>query len=306
MALVAQHRINTLELDLKDEAGVVGFPGVPAADRMGASRPIYDLASAVNQLHSRGVRVIGRIVCFRDPIAAAAAWQRGLRSQVVQTGSGGPYAGYGGYTNFANPTVRRYQIAIAVAAARLGVDDILYDYVRRPDGPISTMVFPGIDGTPSQAIVEFLRETLVALKPYGTYLGASVFGISVTRPDEVAQDIPAMARNVDYLAPLLYPSHWNDGEYDVPDPNRQPYLIVKRSLADFRTAVAGTGARLVPWLQAFSLGVTYGPAQVRAQIDAARSDGIHEFLLWDAGVTYDAAGLRPDVPTSRSGLSARG
>ena len=110
-----------------------------------------------------------------------------------------------------------------------------------------------------------------------------------------------MAREVDYIAPLIYPSHWNSGEYDVPDPNRQPYLIVKRSLADFKAAVTGTGARLVPWLQDFSLGVTYGPAEVRAQIDAARSDGVHEFLLWDAAVTYTAAGLGTDAPFPSSG-----
>ena len=77
----------------------------------------------------------------------------------MQTPDGQPYAGYGGFTNFANPAVRRYQIAIAVAAARRGVDDILYDYVRRPDGDISTMAFPGLRETPSQAIIEFLRES---------------------------------------------------------------------------------------------------------------------------------------------------
>ena len=271
LQLIAERRITAVELDLKDEAGVVDFAGVPAAGRIGATRPFYDLSATVRQLHRLGVRVIGRLVCFRDPIAAAAWWSSGHHSRVVQTPDGQPYAGYGGFTNFANPAVRRYQIAIAVAAARRGVDDILYDYVRRPDGDISTMAFPGLRETPSQAIIEFLRESREALKPYGTYLGASVFGIAATRPDEVAQDIPEMAREVDYLSPLVYPSHWNDGEYDVPYPNLQPYLIVKRSLADFRAAVAGTGARLVPWLQDFSLGVTYGPAQVKAQIAAAKS-----------------------------------
>jgi hypothetical protein len=113
-----------------------------------------------------------------------------------------------------------------------------------------------------------------------------------------------MARELDYIAPLIYPSHWNDGEYDVPDPNAQPYLIVQRSLEDFKRDVAGTGARLVPWLQDFSLGVTYGPAQVRAQIEAADHDGIHEFLLWDPDVTYTAAALTPNAPTSRQGLAS--
>ena len=59
----------------------------------------------------------------------------------------------------------------------------------------------------------------MALRPYQTYLGASVFGIAATRPDQVAQNIPAMARDLDYVAPMVYPSQWNDGEYDVADPN---------------------------------------------------------------------------------------
>jgi hypothetical protein len=305
LALIKAHKINAVELDVKDEGGVVGFdPDIPWARKIGAAQPIYNLRAAVTELHKLGVRVIGRLVCFRDPIAAAAAWKEGKRDMVVQAPNGTPYSGYGGFLNVGNEAVRRYDIAVAVAAARDGVDDILYDYVRRPDGPISTMKFPGMRGTPTEAVIEFLKESRQALRPYGTYIGASVFGIAATRPDEVAQNVPAMARELDYIAPLIYPSHWNDGEYDVPDPNAQPYLIVQRSLEDFKRDVAGTGARLVPWLQDFSLGVTYGPAQVRAQIEAADHDGIHEFLLWDPDVTYTAAALTPNAPTSRQGLAS--
>jgi hypothetical protein len=100
-----------------------------------------------------------------------------------------------------------------------------------------------------------------------------------------------MAAELDYVAPMVYPSHWARGEYGVADPNADPRAIVQRSLVDFQRAVAGTGARVVPWLQDFSLGVPYGPAQVRAEIDAARSDDIDEFLLWDPEVTYTAAAL---------------
>jgi len=296
LALIAQHRINAVELDLKDEGGIAGWnPPVPLARRIGAAQPIYDLAATVRKLHALGVRVIGRLVCFRDPILAHAAWKAGRRDEVVQTPSGGAYAGYGGFTNPASPAVRAYNVALAVAAARDGVDDVLYDYVRRPDGPRATMRFPGLHGSVSDTIVGFLRQTRLALEPYGTFLGASVFGVAATRPGEVAQDVPQMARQVDYVAPMVYPSHWNRGEYGVPDPNAQPYLIVARALADFQRDVAGTPARLVPWLQDFSLGVAYGPRQVRAEIAAARHDGIDEFLLWDPAVTYTAAALDPDA-----------
>ncbi len=304
LKLIAAHRINAVELDLKDESGVVGFgPNIPWARSIGASRPIYSLPAAVSELHHLGVRVVGRLVCFRDPIAATAAWKAGKKSAVVQTPSGTQYSGYGGYLNFASPPVHRYLISIAVAAARAGVDDILYDYVRRPDGPITTMAFPGLHGSAEQAIVNFLRDTHVAIAPYGTYLGVSVFGIAATRPDQVAQSIPDMAREVDFVSPMVYPSHWNPGEYNVPDPNAQPGLIVKRSLVDFRTQVAGTGARLMPWLQDFTLGVHYGAQQVRAQIDAAKSLGINEFLLWNPDVSYSAAGLPRNAKRAKGDLA---
>jgi peptidoglycan/xylan/chitin deacetylase (PgdA/CDA1 family) len=296
LALIDQGRINTVELDLKDESGIIGFDApIPVGRQVGAVGRIYDLPKALDTLHRRGVMVVGRIVAFRDPVYAAAAWKRGWRSQVIQTPDGQPYAGYGGFTNFASPAVRRYNVEIARVAAKAGIDDVLYDYVRRPDGPISTMRFPGLRGTPEHSIATFLGEARRALKPYGTFLGASVFGVAATRPTEVAQNIPAIGRNVDYVAPMVYPSHWAPGEYNVAYPNGEPYAIVQRSLKDFQQQVRGTGARVVPWLQDFSLGVTYGPAQVQAQIKAARADGITEWLLWDPLVTYTGTGL-PRAP----------
>src|SRR5439155_2500030 len=100
---------NAVELDLKDEKGLIAFdPPLPLARRIGAALPIYDLEASVRELHSRGIRVIGRLVCFRDPVAAAAAWQAGRRAEVVQAPDGEPYAGYDGFTNVASEAVRRY------------------------------------------------------------------------------------------------------------------------------------------------------------------------------------------------------
>lgn len=297
--LIEQGKINAVELDVKEEGGIVGWNApVPLAHEIGAVQDRYDLAEAVKTLHAKGVRVIGRLVCFNDPVYAGYAWAHGRRDEVVQTPGGEQYGGYGGFTNFSNPVVRQYQIDIAVAAAKLGVDEILYDYVRRPDGPLSSMVFPGLKGGPDQAITSFLADTQRALKPFGTYLGASVFGIAATRPDEIAQNIPKMAEHLDYVSAMVYPSHWGPGEYGVANPNAEPYEIVQRSLEDFQKDVRGTGARVVPWLQDFSLGVDYGPDEVAAQIKAAKDDGIDEFLLWDPLVTYTGAALAPDARTA--------
>ena len=52
-------------------------------------------------------------------------------------------------------------------------------------------------------------------------------------------------------------------------------------------------ATVMAWLQDFSLGVDYGPAEVRAQIQAAEDAGVLDFLLWDAAATYTRAALEP-------------
>jgi peptidoglycan/xylan/chitin deacetylase (PgdA/CDA1 family) len=292
LRLIEEGRINSVQLDLKDESGIVGFKSdIPFAKQIGAEQDIYDLEQAVKELHAKGIFVIGRIVAFRDPIHAAEAWKRGWRNQVIQAPDGSPYAKYGGFTNFANPVVRKYNIDVAKRAAELGVDDILFDYIRRPDGPPASMRFPQLKGTAEASIVSFLRQARNELKPYDVFLGASVFGVAATRPHEVAQDIPGMARNSDYIAPMLYPSHWGPGEYDVANPNAQPYDIVFRSLKDFQEMTEGTGARVVPWLQDFTLGHTYGPAEVRAQIKAGKDVGIEEWILWDPLVTYTVDAL---------------
>jgi hypothetical protein len=294
LQMIEEGRINTVELDLKDEGGLVGYDSqVPLAREIGAVEPYYDLEEVVQQLHDKGVRVVGRLVAFRDPVLAEYAWERGDREQVIQTPGGGFYGKYGGFTNFANDVVRQYNIDLAVEAAEAGIDEILYDYIRRPDGELSGMVFPGLEGPAEDAIVSFLADSRAQLREFGTIQGAAVFGIAATRPDEIAQDIPRMAEHVDYVAPMVYPSHWGPGEYDVASPNEQPYDIVYASMKDFQQAVAQTDARVVPWLQDFTLGVSYGAAEVRAQIQAARDAGIDEWLMWDPRVTYTTAAYEP-------------
>ncbi len=306
LQLIAEHRITAVELDLKDESGVVDFAGVPAAGRIGAD------AAVLRPRARRSGSFIGWACASSAGWSASATrsprppgGRAGTATRVVQTPDGTAVC-----------RLRRlHELREPGRPPLPDRDRRRRGAARRRRHPLRLRAPPRRRRSrrwPSPACARPRRRRsssscaspAAALKPYGTYLGASVFGIAATRPDEVAQDIPEMAREVDYLSPLVYPSHWNDGEYDVPDPNLQPYLIVKRSLADFRAAVAGTGARLVPWLQDFSLGVTYGPAQVKAQIAAAKADGIDEFLLWDAEATYDRTALAPTGPDRTAAAAA--
>ena len=291
--LIEQGRINAVQLDLKDEDGRIGHrTNVRLAQLSGASRELYDLREAIDELHDLGVRVIGRIVAFRDPTLARYATASGDRDWVLQTPDGRPLSNYGGFTNFNHPIVRQYNLDIAAEAAAAGIDDILWDYMRRPEGDLSGMRIPGWDGgDPSPVIVSFLAEANSMLREAQVFHGVSVFGIAADRGEWVAQDIGAMSDHVDYVAPMVYPSHWGRGEYGVVHPEAQPYDITKASLAQFQRVLAGTNTAVVPWLQDFSMRVNYGPAEVRAQIDAAADLGISDWLLWDPQVTYTNEGI---------------
>jgi hypothetical protein len=297
VAMARSGVINAVELDVKDEAGEVGYASkVPLATTVGAVRARYDARAATAELHELGMRVVGRIVCFLDPVTAAWAWSHQRPDMVVLDGAGtAPLKnGYGAavFTNFANPEVRAYQIDLAREAASLGFDDLLYDYVRRPEGDLNKMRFTGLEGAPAVSVARFVADTHDALDGTGADLGVSVFGIAATRPAAIGQDVALLAPNVDYVAPMVYPSHWGPGEYGVADPVHQPAEIVAASLADFSRIVAGSGAAIVPWLQDFSTeGAPYGPNEVRAQVGAAAKAGADGFLLWNPGSTYHADAL---------------
>ncbi len=298
LEMVREGRIDTIQLDIKDESGRIGYASqVPLAQEIGANAGHYDPREALETLHAEGVHVVGRLVAFRDPVLGKASWEQGRHERLVQTASGAPWSGgYGDYsfTNFADPDVRAYNIALAEEAAELGFDDILYDYIRRPDGAVSRMRFPGLDTSPERSIADFLAESRAVVHRHGAFQGASVFGIAATRPTQIAQDIPMMSEHVDYVAPMVYPSHWGPGEYGVSDPERQPYDITARSLADFVDLSRENGrTKVIPWLQAFSLGVSYGADEIRAQIEAAEDNGIDSFLLWNAACRYDESALAP-------------
>jgi hypothetical protein len=311
LSLARWQLIDTVQLDIKGESGEVGYlSGVPLARQIGAVRDHYDPATTLGELHAMGLRVVGRIVNFRDPLLGPWARDNGRLDWLVLDGAGtAPYAseyGDAAFVNMANPDVQQYSIDLATEAAALGFDSILYDYVRRPDGDISTMSFPGITTRTEVAVAEFVRRTHDALEAAGDAdvdLGLSVFGIAATRPNQIAQDMPLLLPWVDYVAPMVYPSLWNDGEYGVADPAAQPYDIVERSVTDFVDHARATGVAVIPWLQAFSLtgDPTYGPDMVDAQIRAAAAAGGQGFLLWNASSVYDSGGLIPSAAGRAAG-----
>jgi hypothetical protein len=278
--------LNTIELDIKDENGDIGFPvNVALARKVGAAKRYYDVRDAVAKIHAAGLYLIGRVVTFEDPILSEGApWL------AVRRSDGGRWLNHGGlgWTNPYDRRVWKYNVDIAVEAAKLGFDEIQFDYVRFPsDGDISQIVYPGKKAQPmGWTIPLFLKYARERIKPLGVRMSVDVFGLAATRDLGIAQFPRRMAPFVDAIYPMVYPSHYVSGEFNIIDPDSRPGTTVAYSLRDFREKLRGRKAKLIPWLQDFSLGRAYSLADVQDEIQAARLEHVKGFMLWNAAGVY--------------------
>jgi hypothetical protein len=283
--------LNTIELDVKDENGEIGFPvNVPLAQRVGSPKRYYDAQRAVAMIHAAGLYLIGRVVTFEDPVLSAGAPQLAIRRA---DGSRWLNSAGLGWTNPYDRRVWEYNVDIAERAAKLGFDEIQFDYVRFPsDGDISQIRYPGKHAQPmGWTIPLFAKYARDRLKPLGVRISVDVFGLSATRNLGIGQFPRRIAPYVDAIYPMVYPSHYVSGEYNIIDPDSRPGTTVAYSLRDFRTAVRGRATKLIPWLQDFSLRRTYSLTDVQDQIQAARLEHAKGFMLWNAAGIYTVKAL---------------
>jgi hypothetical protein len=294
IALRAQG-LNTIELDVKDENGEIAFPaGVRLADKVGATKRYYDPRVVARKVHAAGIYLVGRVVTFEDPILSA-----GWPAVAVMRADGSRWLTNGGlgWTNPYDKRVWRYNVGVAAAAAKAGFDEIQFDYVRFPsDGDISQIRYPGVHAQPmGWTVPMFAKYAGEHLHPLGVRISTDVFGLSATRNLGIGQFPGRLARYVDSIYPMVYPSHYSSGEYNIIDPDSRPGTTVAYSLRDFREKVQGR-ANLIPWLQDFSLGRQYTLADVRDEIQAARLERSKGFMLWNAsGVYTDGALATPSL-----------
>jgi hypothetical protein len=283
--------LNAIELDVKDENGDIGFPvNVPLARKIGSAKRYYDAERTVAKIHAAGLYLVGRVVTFEDPALSAGVPQFAIRRA---DGSRWLNSAGLGWTNPYDKRVWKYNVDVAVQAAKLGFDEIQFDYVRFPsDGDISQIRYPGKHAQPmGWTIPMFAKYAQQRLKPLGVRLSVDVFGLSATRNLGIGQFPRRIARYVDAIYPMVYPSHYVSGEYNVVDPDSRPGTTVAYSLRDFRKAVRGHPTKLIPWLQDFSLGRTYTLADVQDQIQAARLEHTKGFMLWNAAGLYRVKAL---------------
>ena len=288
LSAAAKGGINTVQLDIKNERGEVGFLDAPKlAIDTGAAQNYYEPLLLVKQLHDAGIYVIGRIVTFQDPTSAKKRPKLAIHST-----AGGLWKNTHQWEWF-NPYDERaweYPIALGKAAGAFGFDEIQFDYVRFPtDGDSSLLKYPVKKSGPmSDTIAAFLSKAAKELHAMKVKISADLFGLAAQADQGIGQDPRKLRDVLDAISPMAYPSHYGNGEYNLAHPAAQPYELMMATLEEWQRALAGGTAELRPWLQAFTLGsISYGTPEIMAQVKAVRqSQPVGGFLLWNPSSSY--------------------
>jgi len=310
IAIADSTEINAFIIDVKESDTYLAYTGtkIPLALEIGADkRPATTwLPALIDTLQAHGIYPIARIVVFKDRQLAErkpAPAIRHANGSVWRDNKGGAWV---------NPYDRRvwdYNVAIAREALEMGFSELQWDYVRFPDvtGRMrEVMRYPGSDGTSrADNIRNFIRYSKQQLAEYQVPVTADVFGL-VTHLEgdvEIGQHWETVIAAADVVLPMVYPSHYSTGLYGFPRPIAKPYEVVRLATTDAmeRTRHVRDSARVavgevMPWLEAMSIrGASYGPAELRQQIQAVYDAGAKSWALWNPGSRFSefVPALRP-------------
>ncbi|MCK9582574.1 MAG: putative glycoside hydrolase [Endomicrobiales bacterium] len=293
--LIDETELNCTVIDIKEYEGQIYVPGYKPADTYKATlNAIPDIKTYLEHLKSKGIYTVARIVVFKDDIAP-----RKNPAMAVKTSTGELWKDRKGLTwlDPYNKDAWEYNIGLAEHAADLGFEEVQFDYIRFPsDGQTKGCRYSQKHSslTASVALVDFLKLANERLRKKGINTSIDVFGLTttVTNGMGIGQKMVEMSEHIDFVCPMVYPSHYAKDEYGIANPNLNPYKTVYISIKGAKKGMGKNSIKLRPWLQDFSLGAHYGPKQVRAQIQACYDNGVGDWLLWNPRCVYTQGALK--------------
>ena len=348
--LIAETEINSVIIDIKDYSGTISFNPESEAWKpawQNARCGARDMRELVTMLHDNEVFVIGRITVFQDPFQAERAPHLAVkRSDGVSVWHDGKGL------SFIDVAAREYWdhiIELAVDSYNLGFDELNFDYVRYPsDGNMSDISFPHTAGSDwpgdkqanLEAFFAYLSEAMGDEHRFADYkhdntgrasstpwTSADLFGMTTTNFDDlsIGQVQDRAAPYFDFIAPMVYPSHYPKSFLGLGNPNDYPYKVVNYAMSagvermqasttpmqgflhtkitttNASGTVTDTGFYAKPvytadkfrtWIQDFDYGGDYDIEEVRAQIQASYDAGVMSFMIWAPSNIYTKGALK--------------
>ncbi|MFO3716062.1 putative glycoside hydrolase [Anaerococcus cruorum] len=310
VGLIEDTDLNAVVIDIKDDWGNVTMNFETDDEDVSYSKiDIVDPEALIEDFHSKGIYVIGRVTTFKDSIITEKHPDWGF------TLEDGTLWKNGHDEAFMNPflkEVQDYDLKIAKLAAEAGFDEIQFDYVRFAEGfetfgdtlDYSRGEFENeteMDEGEKRvaAITGFVQRAREELQAYNVPISIDVFGyaMQVRRAEGIGQDFDKMANQTDVMSSMIYPSHWGSWSFDIEKPDLEPYELVSRYLEEEKKIFNELEHPPVsrPWIQDFTASwigegnwMEYDGDAVQAQIDAIYDQGLNEYLIWNANSEYSS------------------
>ena len=288
----------------------------------------------ISYLHGKGIYVIGRITVFQDPFMTSRYPERAVKSRAT----GGVWKDFKGLS-FIDVGAKEhwdYIVELSKQSYAIGFDELNFDYIRYPsDGNMKDTAFMLPTGKQkSEMLTEFFAYLHDALKPTGVVLSADLFGMTTTSRDDlnIGQVLEKALPYFDYIAPMVYPSHYPKGFNGYTNPNDNVYGVIHFAMkgavdrvktfynlvpppvpvvsagatstsSSFAPAVPAWKApssetvakhiqKLRPWIQDFDYGGNYDIAEVQAQIKATYDVGLTSWMIWSPSNKYTVGALK--------------
>ena len=281
--ILSETEINTVVLDVKTDNGHVLYDSqIPEVSELNNERVKYDQSVLKEFKDKFNIYLIGRVVAFQDPSFA----RNFENSSVIDPTTNSPYMQNGQY--FLDPgdeRARNYVLNIAIEACSLGFDEIQFDYIRYPDTKVKGLIYEdeNIAKNRTENINSFLRHSRDILNGMGCLVSADIFGYVLQNKSDngIGQHLETISETVDFISPMVYPSHYSKGSFGYQYPNSFPYEVVSAALNDgIKRGIKKEKIR--PFLQGF----WHDSKDVQLNIKAAEDKNL-DWIIWNNSSQYE-------------------
>ncbi|HSR89602.1 MAG TPA: putative glycoside hydrolase [Candidatus Udaeobacter sp.] len=296
--LINKTELNAVVIDIKDYSGKVLYDSQNKLvnDLKTDENRLGNVPDLIKKFHDKNIYVIARQTVFQDPILAAKKPEWAIKNK-----SGNLWRDNKGlsWVDPSKKEVWAYNVAIAKEAIGLGFDEINFDYVRFPsDGNMSQAVYATGNEKKYKVMGEFYHFLNTKLKDEPALISLDMFGFVMEKTGEddmnIGQRITDAVDQVDYISPMMYPSHYPSGHLGLANPAQYPGLVFEHGLKLGVPKFVDKRAQVRPWIQAFNLGAVYDSGKIRTQIDEVEKYTEAGWLMWNASNRYSESGLKKE------------
>lgn len=293
--LIDKTELNSVVIDIKDYSGKILYDSQIKLvnDLKTDENRLGDVKKLVEKLHAKNIYVIARQTVFQDPVLAEKKPEWAIKNK-----AGGLWRDHKGlaWVDPSKKEVWSYNVAIAKEAIKFGFDEINFDYVRFPsDGNMSQAVYANGNEKKYLVMKNFYHFLNIKLSSEPVWISLDMFGFVMEKNGEddmrIGQRIADAVDEVDYIAPMMYPSHYPAGHLGLQNPASYPAKVFENGMKLGAPKFEGKRAQVRPWIQAFNLGAVYDAQKIRAQIDEVEKYASAGWLMWNASNRYTDAGL---------------